>query len=327
MKLAVIACFCLAGCEGLRVFPSASLVQKADATCPDISDHDNVLFWGMILDGKDHSQGKSAYNWHDFKNAYKSLAFMMKEKPDEPLSYDLLMKARKICCNPEKQSTAFDWAAERPSAYEGAMFRGYACLECDHLKTIIDETPKAYMHVKKGTTNSFAKTQPKSCDDIESVRLRPKSIEKTQKLFKELIHEYNQDIKTKVTDEEKLARLATYLKEFAFLHPWGNGNGRFRTMMMNREVRRLGLGCGAMMYNNNKDLYYLKKETYVEKLQEGIAMYHSAVKTGTSPWVDEAVVAAHKERFAPEKVMPGLMDCEAAQSVTTGARTKKGSVE
>jgi len=329
MKLAVaIICFCFAGCEGLRVFPTSQTQKSAFdlSKCPDITDTDSVFFWGMLLDGKDHAQGKGAYDWHDFKRAYKSMSYILTEKPDEEIKFDLLMKTRKICCAPEKltgtNQASFDWAGEIQGNYEGPVFHQYSCLECQHLKQIIAETPKAYMHVKKGK-NSFAKEKHATanvCPDIASVNLKTKSVEKTQDLFKQLIHEYNSDIKTKVTREDKLARLATYLKEFAFLHPWGNGNGRFRTMMMNREVRRLGLGCGAMMYNNNKDLYYLTKETYIAKLNEGLSMYEQAMETGTSPWVNEDVVAKHKETFNPEITMPGLLACRAANWA-------KGSVE
>jgi len=331
MKLAVaIVCFCLAGCEGLKVAVPPAAAEAATPTegrtCPDISNTKDVLFWGMLLDGKDHTQGKSAYNWHGFSPAYKSLSFILAKKAGkDELSYDMLMKTRKICCAKEMESNpTFDWAGMRQGHYEPPVFKNFGCMECEHLKQIIAEVPEEYMKVTKGT-NRFAKTDnstkfAKTCGDIETVLLRPKSVKKTQHLFKELIAAYNKDMKTKVEKEEKIERLAQYLRDFAFLHPWGNGNGRFRTLQLNHEVRRLGLGCGAMMYNNNKDLYFLTKETYIAKIKEGIAMYDQAITTGQSPWVDPAVVENHKAQFSPEKVMPGLLDCKEANS-------KKGSIE
>jgi len=289
----------------------------------------------MLLDGKDHSQGKGAYDWHGFKTAYKSFSYVLKTEPAGDLNFDHLMKARDICCKTSKTKENthdhhgkdtpqtnhdFDWAGEHPGKYEGPVFRRYGCLECEHMKQLIAETPPEFMTVKHGK-NSFAKTSTVAvCDDIERVRLKPKSIGQTKKYLKELIAKYNTEVLQLATNDEKLVRLATFLKEFAFLHPWGNGNGRFRTMIMNREVRRLGLGCGAMMYNNNKDLYFLKLETYIAKIKEGLSMYDRAVTSGISPWVDEAVVAKHKVEFAPEITMPGLLDCKAAN-------TRKGSVE
>jgi hypothetical protein len=340
MKLAVaLVCFCLAGCEGLQITKAAvapanhteeaaspeAATPTEGRTCPSITNTKDVLFWGMLLDGKDHSQGKSAYNWHGFSPAYKSLSFILTKKGKDELDYDMLMKTRDICCKKEMESNpTFNWAGMRQGHYEPPVFKNFGCMECEHLKQIIADVPEEYMKVTKGT-NRFVKTDnstkfAKTCGDIESVLLRPKSVSKTQKLFKALIKDYNKDMKTKVTHEEKIERLAQYLMDFAFLHPWGNGNGRFRTLQLNHEVRRLGLGCGAMMYNNNKDLYFLTRATYIAKIKEGIAMYDQAISTGQSPWVDPDVVAKHKEQFSPELVMPGLLDCKEANS-------KKGSIE
>jgi hypothetical protein len=88
----------LSGCQGIRM-------AQPPSKCPDISDNENVLFWGMILDGKDHSKGKHVYDWHGFDEAYKALDFLMKTKPDAPLEYSHLMKARQICCNSKAGQT------------------------------------------------------------------------------------------------------------------------------------------------------------------------------------------------------------------------------
>jgi hypothetical protein len=281
-------------------------LQSSDrAQCPDVVNQtENVLFWGMILDGKDHSKGKEAYDWHGFKDAYKALQFMLATKPDEPLEWTHLMKVRNVVV--PKNGKNFGWARSAQDL-EGPVFRSYTCLECEHMKTLIADVPQEFWKIKMGTHQK--KSADGSCPDYASVFLKPKSVSTTQQTFQKLIEEYNADMEKLTDRSEKLDRLTSFLKDYAFLHPWGNGNGRFRALMLNHEVRRLGLGCGAMMYNNNKDLYYITKKVYRQKIDEGIAMYDKAMASGTSPWVDENVVAEHKKRFDPDVVMPGLTQC------------------
>jgi len=269
----------------------------------------------MLLDGKDHVKGKDAYDWHGFDQAYKALKFLLQEKPEEPLAYPHLMKARHICCD-HAEGRNFDWAGMTANNYEGPVFRSYTCLECDHLKALIADVPKEFFKIKNGNNVNLARS-PKGCKEFSSVFLKPKTIENTQTQFKALLLAYNTDVEKLTNKKDKLVRLAYYLKDFAFLHPWGNGNGRFRTMQLIHEVRRLGLGCGTFMYNNNKDLYFLTKKTYIEKIQEGIAMYDKGVADGKSPWLNEDIVARHKARFSPNITMPGLMNCRNAEYTKT----------
>jgi DNA-directed RNA polymerase subunit M/transcription elongation factor TFIIS len=311
----------VSSCQGIRMAQPPAL-----AKCPDVAgDTNNVLFWGMILDGKDHAKGKDAYDWHGFDEAYKALSFLLKEKPEEPLEYKHLMKARHICCD-HAEGMNFGWAGMKANNYEGPVFRSYTCVECNHMKALIADVPKEFFQIEKGTNKNFARS-PSSCTNYHSVVLRPKEVQETQQLFKQLIMAYNADVEKLTNKKDKLVRLAYFLKDFAFLHPWGNGNGRFRTMMLNHEVRRLGLGCGTLMYNNNKDLYYITKKTYIEKIEEGIAMYDKAMDTGKSPWLNEDVVARHKSRFSPNITMPGLMNCRNAEYTKTSYWIQKENAE
>jgi hypothetical protein len=184
------------------------------------------------------------------------------------------------------------------------------------MKALLADVPIDLFKIKKGA-NANLKRSPKSCPDYKSVFLRPKSPKETQTRFKSMIADYNADVE-KLTDKEaKLVRLASFLKDYAFLHPWGNGNGRFRTMMLNHELRRLKISCGSLMYNNNKDLYYITKKVYLVKIKEGIEMYDKAIATGESPWVNPAVIAQHKARFSPNITMPGLLNCRNAEYTKT----------
>jgi len=295
------------------------------AECPEpnslTSDQENVLFWGQILDGKDHDKGKHAYDWHGFGMAYDALKFLMEESPNEPMTYERLMKARHVCCN-SKAGKNFGWAGTDEVAYEGPVFKSYTCLECNHMKKLLDDVPTEFFKIKKGT-NKNLKHSPTACSEYSSVLLKPKSVSSTESKFKELLTAYNEDVAKITTDEEKLHRLASFLKDYAFLHPWGNGNGRFRALMLNHEVRRLGLGCGTLMYNNNKDLYYITKDMYREKIKEGLAAYDTAMETGKSPWVDADFVESHKTKYHPNITMPGLMNCRKAEYTKTSLFKEK----
>lgn len=311
--------------HGIRMAQQSTSQSK----CPDITDNENVLFWGMILDGKDHVKGKHVYDWHGFGAAYKGLDFLMKTQPDAALDYDHLMKARHICCDHAEsgaKGAAYDWAGTKAFNYEGPVFRSYTCAECEHMKSLLADVPIDLFKIKKGSNPNLNRS-PKGCSDYSSVFLRPKSVSETQTRFKSLIAEYNTDVEKLTEKEDKLVRLASFLKDYAFLHPWGNGNGRFRAMMLNHEIRRLGLGCGSFMYNNNKDLYYITKKMYVQKIKEGIAMYDQGIATGQSPWVDPAVVAKHKKQFDPNITMPGLMNCRNAEYTKTSLYKDAGAHE
>merc|ERR1719161_586146 len=292
-----------AGGHGLRL--QMGQKEPAFANCPDIAnDQKNVLFWGMLLDGKDHTKGKHAYDWHGFQFAYQAMHLLLTTEPDEPLEYEHLLKARRIV---EKASGRFGWA-KTALDYEGPVFNSYTCLECKFMKALVDDVPQEFFRFSQGKNRNSGRSNA-SCPDYKGVFLRPKPVSETQQKLKELLSAYNSDIEKLTTKKEKLVRLASYLKDFTFLHPWGNGNGRFRTMQLIHEVRRLGLGCGVFMYNNNKDLYFMLKKTYAEKIEEGIEMYERGMQTGTSPWLDADVVAKHKARFNPDDIMPGLSNC------------------
>merc|ERR1719161_2344645 len=184
------------------------------------------------------------------------------------------------------------------------------------MKALIDDVPRELFKISNGN-NTHLEQNENACPDYSQVLLKPKSVKQTQKLFKEYLDAYNADMETLTTKTEQLDRLASFLKDYTFLHPWGNGNGRFRALMLNHEVRRLGLGCGVFMYNNNKDLYFLTKKLYREKIEEGIEMYNQALATGQSPWLDDAVVLMHKQRFDPDNVMPGLTKCRDTEYAKT----------
>eukprot|EP00931_Biecheleriopsis_adriatica_P003317 TRINITY_DN10480_c0_g3_i1.p1 TRINITY_DN10480_c0_g3~~TRINITY_DN10480_c0_g3_i1.p1 ORF type:complete len:230 (-),score=49.82 TRINITY_DN10480_c0_g3_i1:174-863(-) len=95
----------------------------------------------------------------------------------------------------------------------------------------------------------------------------------------------------------RLQALAWLLRNLAFLHPLGDKNGRSRLCLLQYELRRLGIGRGTFMYNNNKDIYFEPVAVYVLKLREGISMYKRAATTKSNPWADVTQQKLHQEKY------------------------------
>lgn len=247
----------------------------------------------MCLDGKDHAKGKHAYDSHEFSSVWKSLDYMLNTDPDKPLTVDMIHQGRELCCNMGGFGTAHGGGK--------VSLRPYECLQCDHLKALIEDVPKEYLKVTKGHR----------CGGMFSkFNFMHKSTEQVNTMLEKALDKYYADVE-KLTDKDaKLNRLASFLRnDIVFIHPWRNGNGRFRAMMTQRELRRLNIACGAFMFNNNHDIYYMTTKTYFEKLKEGIEMYDRTIATGTSAWLNQTAVQEHRAKFQIDKVMPGLMKC------------------
>lgn len=116
-----------------------------------------------------------------------------------------------------------------------------------------------------------------------------------------LLDRYNADIRSTTLhdDELRLHILARFLRSFAWLHPFADCNGRTRVLVLQRELQRLGLGCGAIMFNNNADIYFETTDTYAAKLREGISMYKIASDThdDRNPWLNHARRDEHLAKF------------------------------
>ena len=90
--------------------------------------------------------------------------------------------------------------------------------------------------------------------------------------------------------------LAKFLKQLAWLHPGVHGNGRFRALLLHREIRHRGIGRVALMFNSNYDVYLITDEVYVAKMEEGIEMGDLAFKTDENPWIHSKHKKAHLKK-------------------------------
>merc|ERR1719162_963133 len=76
-------------------------------------------------------------------------------------------------------------------------------------------------------------------------------------------------------------------------------------------IRHRHLGCGTMMYNNNKNIYFSTASDYAKVLDEGIKIYNKAseLKFSTNPWNTSEVSRNHDAQFPEPVYMPELKRC------------------
>jgi len=119
-----------------------------------------------------------------------------------------------------------------------------------------------------------------------------------------IFEEYNRRQDVAATYDAKLKAIGFLMRNLAFGHGLQDHNGRTRGAIMQHELRRLGLGCGTFMFNNNKDMAFNTPEYAVGKIQEGIDAYSDWQKTKVNPWSHQEHVDAHKQNFPmPPKVV------------------------
>merc|ERR1712217_435339 len=130
---------------------------------------------------------------------------------------------------------------------------------------------------------------------------------KTEIHLTQILDDYNRKMKSTPRNftQQRIAVIAEWLRQFAWLHPLQDGNGRVRTLLLQRELRYRGVAPGAFMFNNNRDIYFISPETYAAKIQEGSSMALLALKIHSNPWLNKSNVDAHFEHFPRKRFHRG----------------------
>merc|ERR1712224_1153653 len=76
-------------------------------------------------------------------------------------------------------------------------------------------------------------------------------------------------------------------------------------------IRQRHLGCGTMMYNNNKNIYFQAASDYAKLLDEASEIYDKAAETQFSinPWETTETPLSHRNRFPEPEYMAALQSC------------------
>jgi len=259
------------------------------------------LEWGMIIDGKDADRGPDAYT-DPLKDASDKDSFH-----DGPLNaLRMVHKSTKVdSLHPNRHALSLK-IVEKIHGECCAQYRKYR--NSTHMGRTLDcipkiEDPALRMKGTKGINKGYIKYQgAKQADGSYKSFTRGNPLPVEPELQK-LIAQYNKNLKGASNSDEKTVVLANFLRNLAWLHSWTGGNGRIRNLIMQREIRHLGLGCGAMMYNNNRDIFYLDDESYARKIHEGINMYQESESLKTNAWTVQANKDRHHKDFALDPQM------------------------
>lgn len=272
------------------------------------------LEWGVSIDGRDASLGPDGY--HDFKPTLDTMQQVLANKSAyAELSLDIVEQIHNKCCAkyPYRKpwygppmsgkyvnTTAWlaehfprsgKWAWNGTEKFHGRM--GWCISHCTDFElkhSLVKDLPRELLHIIYRQGGSGTQEQ------IDQILLRD-DID-PRKMIGKLISKYNEDVKVAGSSSNlKMEAVARFSRSMAWLHPFFDNNGRLRNLLIQQEIRRLGLGRCAMMYNNNRDIYFTNTSEYAEKIWEGIDAADATRATGEHAWLNQTRVAAHLERF------------------------------
>jgi len=241
--------------------PTATSMVNA---CP----HDDFTKqWGLWIDGRDAKDGPNAYGerfTNLMKTSHQKAAQLAQEVPAEiPLNtshWTYLMSA------------------------VGGVWRNSNNPTCsENCASVLTSAQIEQFHF--GLPRDY-------CGENDLLRNRHSG----EKIVSEIFATYNQK---RSLGGDGLVDIAWLMRNLAYLHPLRDRNSRSREVLLNFELRRQGISCGAMMFNYGKDIYFETWDTYVEKLQEGVVMYRKAQQSNFSinPWTDNYYDVEHRRRF------------------------------
>jgi hypothetical protein len=259
---------------------------------------ENSYLWAVMIDGKDAEKGPHVYDWdHEFfYKVAKSLSDIYAKEGtpegEEDLTLDLVEKIRK---------GAFDGHAHYdPPYYKGGGGIMPHCtdrMKCPDRLSLLERIPEYLYTFKNGTEDC-------------PTHLRPHVDGDKPDLLQRIIASYNEDLASARENGGKkndmLNAIVAFARSFAFLHPFQNGNGRLRNLLLQREIRRLKVGCGTIMYNNNKDAFVDGWPRYRAKVLEGIQMFEEGYAKKANPWLNQTKQEMHLKHF---ETLHGLSEC------------------
>lgn len=235
-------------------------------------------FWGIWIDGRSAAKGPNAYGkpYAELLNASMHSLYQADKGSNDGLQLGTFLRIKSLL--------GYDWCS-------GTFLQDHP-IALSLRKCFADNVPK---NVISSILDDVA---------VYDKELRPTWQGEKAVAIQSLFETYNSKMGSASSIQEKLVAISWLMRNMAFLHPLIDGNGRSRLFLLQLELRRNGIACGTMNYNNNQNVYFDTEKTYVEKLKEGIDMYNMAQRSGTNPWQQESNVKAHRARFKTKYTEP-----------------------
>jgi len=237
------------------------------------------LDWSMFIDGEFARDGAQAFGpefTRDILKAWHELQHL-----SGPIDAQNLREIHRVACH---QGDLRDPGQQvYPQLYE--------CTNGKHLLNgsaaqLMEDLPEGVVKVGRSSDGSIEQLQPRQVLDSSEIMT----------LLDQIVQSYNENLPVRGS----LESLSVFLRSLAWLHPFADCNGRTRILLLQRELRRLKLGCGAFMYNNNVNIYVSTTEEFKQSILEGIDMAQRSLSLGANPW-DNLAVEKHHLNF-PLKV-------------------------
>lgn len=245
------------------------------------------LTYALFIDGNDAESGEEAYGKGFSENMLRAYEYML-SIADAELTLERVVKLHAV-----GSPKYAEYGYRRPDMSANVMdeLRCLDTVDIEFKKKLIEDLPS---EIIRGPINQSDGTVIWS---LGTIRMEENHDFHMKPQLRKVIKKYKADLLSAQNVDGKLAALARFLRSLAWLHPFANGNGRLRNILLQHELVRLGLGDGAMMFNNNGDIYFTPTATYVGKIKEGIAAAESAKQTNTHPWYDKHRRKKHKKNF------------------------------
>lgn len=281
MYIAISCCLFLYEAQGLRLTNDRLDLKRDECNLEKVR-------WGMFIDGKDAHRGEDAYGQAFSNRMQQGLDLILNASNDEEISVERILYFQSIVCGKPFRNPNSKNMVELPCLH--------GVHDTDFKRNILADLPAEIVDVHyledaegRQTLDWMGVRNGLSMDDIKTH-------------MKHMIDTYNKvkigKTSSQPSSKDKMIALAKFLRSLAWLHPFEDCNGRTRNLLLQKELRRLDLGCGAMMFNNNADIYVSTTETYVAKIEEGLSILSRAIKSDMNPWAQDNVAKqAHITKF------------------------------
>jgi len=232
------------------------------------------LTWSRFVDGEKSWPGRDAFGPEYVDRMVK--AWDQMQQPGWRLSVESLVDLQKKACR--KKAAHF-----REHEVYAMMAHCTARMSDQTRAELMKDLPVRILDIIRGKHGKIDRFRPRMVISSSEIHNN----------LQEMIDTYNTNLKS----HKPLTALSIFLRSIAWLHPFIDCNSRTRTLLLQYELQRLQLGCGAFMYNNNANIYVATTEEFVTLMKEGVRMGRIGLSTEVNPWHDNYVVTRHLKKF------------------------------